>query len=132
MPDSRRLEKLLATGISQCPTDGHQLTAIGAAQPLKRLSRSIQLSPLHVGHLQHLLPPCRQRLAVRGDLAGRSQGRDRRIEFLRILADVGLRPRRWRPPWRGIAALGHDLQKTNRSSLAEQVEVLHDRQAGEN
>jgi hypothetical protein len=89
MPDSRRLEKLLATGIGECPTDGHQLTAVGRAEPLKRLGRSVQLSPLRVGHLQHLLPPCRQRLAAHGDIAGRTQRRDRRVEFLRVLTDIG-------------------------------------------
>ena len=130
MPCLGGLDELLSAGIGQGPNQSHQIAAVGPTQALKRSGRSLQLSPRGVGHLQDLFPPRRQRLAARGDVAGRSQGRDRRIEFLCIIADVGLRLRRWRTPWRGIAALGHGLQKTHRSSLTEQVEVLHDRQAG--
>jgi len=132
VPDPGGLEELLATGVSQGLTNSHQIAAIGSTQALKRSDRSLQLSPCGIGHLQHLLPSRRQRLAVGGRLAGRPQCRDRRVEFLRILTDVGLRLRRGWPARRGITALGHRLQKRHRSGLAKQVEMLHDRQAGEN
>jgi hypothetical protein len=34
MPEPCRLEKLLATGVCQCPTDGDQLAAVGSVQVL--------------------------------------------------------------------------------------------------
>ena len=37
MPEPCRLEKLLATGVGQCLTDGDQLAAVGSIQALKRL-----------------------------------------------------------------------------------------------
>jgi hypothetical protein len=94
MPEPCRLEKLLATRVGQCPTDVDQLAAVGSIQALKRLGRTVQLTPLRLGHLQHLFPSQRHRLAVGSDRAARPQRRDRRIKFLRIFADVCLRLRR--------------------------------------
>jgi hypothetical protein len=75
MPEPRRLEKLLATGVGQCPTDGDQLAAVGTTQALECLGRSFQLPPLCLGHPQHLLPSQRHRLAVGGHRAAGPQRR---------------------------------------------------------
>jgi hypothetical protein len=131
VPEPRRLEELLTTGIGQRPTKCHQFTAVGAREPLKRFGRSLELPPLGFGHPQHLLPPRRQRRTVHVDLTGRTQRRDRRVELRGILAEVGLRLGRRRPPRRGVTALGHRLEKAHRTGLAEQIDVLHDRQAVE-
>jgi len=113
MPDPGRLEELLATGIGQCPTKRHQFAAVRAIQALKRVGRSLQLPPLGVGHPEYLIPSHRQLLAVYGDASGLTKRRDRCLEFLGILSDIGLRLRRRRPPRRGISALGHGLEKSD-------------------
>jgi hypothetical protein len=131
VPEPGGLQERFVAGISQRPAERGEFATVGRGEPLIGFHRLLELSPRLVRQLEHLLPAGSQRLATEAVRVECPQRLDGGIEFLGIGPHAGLRLRPWRTARRRIVAFGDLLQKGHRSRLAEQVDVLCDRQVGE-